>query len=164
MTALTIPRRELAAAVAERLTTVTNATGYVGQIGAMNGLPGVVVTPNDPPPKSTTDQRVKPYFVLFPGIGRPGPELDLGDCHVDLDWPIQVTAAAGDTDDLLALVDRIDAVLHRWSPGIFGAAPDQGIAGPLRPLPGYVPPFLTDTKVDPPRLYTPLQYQLTAHT
>lgn len=160
-----ISRRTLALAVATRLVDVTNATGYLGQIGARNGLPGLENTPADPPTKGGTDQRVKPYFVLFPGVGSPSTEVDLGDSFIDLDVPFQITAAAGDTEDLLALVDRIHDCLYRWAPGVLT---DEGvtpvvIGGPLRTPPGYVPPVLTDTNVTPHRLYTPLQYVLTAH-
>ncbi|MDN4173920.1 hypothetical protein QWY28_13245 [Nocardioides sp. SOB77] len=158
-----IRRRDLLAAVAERATVITHATGYVGKISAATGLPGVD-TPEDPPTKDDGTGRVRPYFVLFPGIGRPGDEQAIDDVLFDLAWPLQVTAAAGDTDDLLALVDRIDAALHRWAPGFLAGADGVVVAGPLRIPDGYVPPVLTDRTVRPERVYTPLQYQLTAHT
>lgn len=163
---MTISRRLILIEVATRLAAVTHATGYVGQIGARNGLPGVVSTPAEPPAKSPTDSRVQPYFILEPGVGRPGIRQDsLGgpaDPFRDVDAPYVVRAAAGDVQDLLALVDRIDAVLRPpggWAPTFPGA-----VCGPLAPQPGYDPPLLTDTSISPPRHYTPLQYRLTAHT
>ncbi|GEP38887.1 hypothetical protein NPS01_25500 [Nocardioides psychrotolerans] len=155
-----ISRRLVAVAVATRLVGVTNATGYVGKVSALSGLPGVTGTPDSPPVKSASDARVKPYFVLFPGAGTPGPETDLGDSVVDLDLPFQLTVAGGDLYDVLALADRVHAALHRWAPVVDGHQ-----CGPLRVPPGYAPGVvLTDRDFTPHRLYTPLQYQLTAHT
>lgn len=159
-----ISRRLLANAVATRLLGVTNATGYYGQIGRL--LPGAPAdTPTEPQPKSATDARVKPYFILYPGAGGQGPDPDAGDGAVDLTQPFQITAAAGDVEDLLALIDRIEARLLRWTPDLGEAG--VGIHfGYLRRPPG-VPntlPVLTDTQHSPVRLYTPLQYQLTATT
>lgn len=161
-----IARRAIAAAIASRLTGVTNAVGYVGQIGARNGLPGVTDTPEKPPTKSDKDPRVVPYFILYPGIGGPTDETDLGDTSVDIDYPVTITAAAGDIDDLLALVDRITTQLWRWIPGDdLGRADGHPIvAGPLRIPPGYQPPVLLDQAFTPPRHYTQLQFVLTAHT
>lgn len=157
-----ISRRLVANTVAARLVGVTNATGYYGQVGRL--LPGAPdTTPTEPPAKSSTDSRVAPYFVLYPGAGGQGPDPDTADQADDLTLPFQVTAAAGDIEDLLALVDRIHARLNRWTP-------DLGLTGVhvgyLRRPPG-VPataPVLTDTQFSPVRLYTPLQYQLTATT
>lgn len=160
-----IARRTLLAVVAERAKGITNATGYVGQISAMTGLPGVT-TPADPPTKADGSGRVRPYFVIYPGVGREGDEDRLDDVVHDLDWPVQITAAAGDANDLLALVDRIDGRFHRWSPGFLDSPTGGRVAtGPLRLPDGYVPPVLTE-RVDgqPDRVYAPLQYRLTAHT
>lgn len=156
-----ISRRLLSNAMATRALGVTNATGYVGQVGAMNGLPGNDdTTPADPPTKGAGDLRVQPYFILFSAVGVPGSELDLGDSLVDLDWPIQITAAGGDIDDVLALVDRIHNLFWRWTP----AAADGVICGPLRVPDGWNPGVLTDRQFTPHRFYVPLRYQLTAHT
>lgn len=153
-------------AIAARLASVTNATGWYGQIGAMYGLPGVENTPDAPLPKSADDLRVQPYFVLFPGVGNPSPEAaDVADTFEDLVPLIRITAAGGDVDDVLALVDRIHGALYRWEPVLElpeGALPVK--CGPLRPPPGFDPPLLTDRDVTPHRLYVPLQYQLTVHT
>lgn len=153
---MAISRRLLSNAIAARLAGVTNATGFYGQVGrALDGTLGV-----DPQPKSATDPRVKPYYVLFPSAGQPGPDPDLGDCNVDLTAPFQLTVAAGDIEDLLAAIDRIDARLFRWIPTLAGA-----VCGPVKPPPGFSPgPVLTDTNHTPNRLYVPLLYQLTATT
>ena len=158
-----ISRRALANAVAAHAVGITNATGYLGQVSAMTGLPGVADTPADPPTKAAGDLRVKPYFVLFPGAGAPGDEDSIAgpaDTFVDLDWPIAITAAAGDITDLLALVDRIHNRFYRWSPGRLGTV----LTGHLAVPPGYAPGVLTDRTVTPHRLYVPLLFQLTAHT
>lgn len=163
-----IQARVLAGLVATRLVGVTNATGYYGQIDARNGLPGVTGTPADPPPKSSTDARVQPYFILFPGIGTPGPETSVGghtDSFVDRDSLLRITAAAGDIDDLLALVDRINDLLWRWSPGpITAEGGPTVLCGPLLIPPGYDPQPLQDATFTPVRHYVQLQFQLTAHT
>ena len=163
---MAIDRRLILVAIATRLATVENAVGYVGQIGAKNGLPGVTPTPEEPPAKSPTDLRVTPYFILEPGIGHPlTGEASAGgpyDAFRDVDAPYVVRAAAGDVNDLLALVDRIDAVLRPaggWAPTVAGFQ-----CGPVVPQPGYDPQLLTDNDITPPRSFTPLQYRLTAHT
>lgn len=162
---VTISRRLLANAVATRLVGVTNASGYYGQVGRALTLPAPSGWSADPQPKSATDVRVRPYFVLYPGAGGQGPDPDLADTAVDLTQPFQITAAAGDVEDLLALVDRIEARLLRWTPDLGTAGAGLHI-GYLRRPPG-VPataPVLTDTQHSPARHYTPLQYQLTATT
>lgn len=166
----TISRRLLANAVAARLVGVTNASGYYGQIG--RPLPGQQLVsgggtvPDDPPAKAAQDPRVAPYFVFYPGAGGAGPDPDAGDGAIDLTQPFQINAAAGDIEDLLALVDRIDARLHRWTPVLESPAGDGVFVGYLqRPFGAPTTlPILTDTQFSPHRLYTPLQYQLTATT
>lgn len=159
-----IPRRLIGRAVAARLAGVTNATGWFGQIGAKYPLiPGQTVVAT-PPPKSATDTRVAPYFVVEPGIGAPSREVDLGMSLVDSTPLFTIRAAAGDPDDLLALVERIDKLLYRWSPGVIETPDGPVVCGPLEPPVGYVPQFLTDNAPTLPRHFTPLQYRLTAHT
>jgi hypothetical protein len=153
-----VSRRLLANAIATRLLTVTNATGYYGQVGRL--LPGAPShTPLDPPAKSDDDPRVQPYFVLYPGAGAPSDEQDLALSGQDLTTTLQVTVAGGDVEDVLALVDRVDAALLRWSPAVEGA-----VCGFLWPPTGYQPPLLPDRTVTPHRQFVPLQYQLTANT
>lgn len=156
--------RDLLAVVTDRAKGITNATGYVGQISAMAGLPGVD-TPADPPLKTDGTRRVRPYFVIFPGIGGPGDEDRLDDAVHDLAWPLQINAVAGDVNDLLALVDRVTDRFHRWSPGVLAGPHGPVVVGPFRVPDGYVPQQLTD-EIDgqPDRLYVPLQYRATAHT
>jgi len=145
----TISRRLVVGAVAARLQTVTNTTIYYGQVGRrLDGSFG-----HEPPTKSAIDLRVRPYAVLFPGTGTDGPDLDLAGCNTDLTLPYQVTAAAGDIDDLLGLVDRIDAALHRWHPTVPGY-----VVGRLERPPGFSPLVLPDRAVTPERLFVPLQY------
>ncbi len=159
-------RRAIANAVATHLAGVTNATGYYGQIG--RALPGQVLdsaggtVPDDPAPKDPTngDLRVKPYFVLYPGTGGPGPEPDAGDSVTDLTLPLPITAAAGDIEDLLALIDRLTARFDTWRPSIGGTAFDR-----VRFPTGYVPgQLLVDDQFKPARLYTRLPFQITATT
>lgn len=153
-----ISRRLLALATAERLhAQITWAPGYFGRIGvALPGHEGS--TPLDPPAKGNGDDRVQPYYVLFPDAGRPTEEQDLADSYVDLLWPIRITAAGGDAEDVLELVDGIEAALYRWAPDI----PDA-VVGPFQhPDDGYDAPMLTDRDVTPHRIFIPLRYQLTA--
>lgn len=152
-------RRAIGAAIATRLLEVTNAPGYYGQVGRL--LPGAQAnTPKDPPQKSPTDARVVPYFVLYPGTGGDGPDANLGDESIDLTQLHQVTAAAGDVEDLLGLVDRIDAKLNRWSPTVAGV-----VAGRLHMPPGFDPGQpIPDNQQQPVRYFVPLQYRLDATT
>lgn len=155
-----ISRRTLNAALRDRLADVEHATGYYGQVGRrFDGT-----TDERPPTRGPGDPAVAPYFVLYPSPGTPGVdgtsgERDVADSFVSLDHLIQVTAVAADAEDLDALVDRIDGLLYRWRPQLDGAK-----CGPLGPPPGFNPgPYFPDTTVKPARLWTPLQYQLTAH-
>lgn len=151
--------RALANAAAARLGTVTHLTAYYGQVG--RAVPGLeATTPDEPPTKSSDDLRVRPYAVLFPGLATPTTEADLGDCSVDGVFPIQVTVAAGDVEDLMAAVSRVHEALFRWAPTVPGL-----VCGPFRvPLGFRLDRHLVDRDFTPPRLYVPLQYQLTATT
>lgn len=155
--------RLVAAAIATRLVTVTNAVGYYGQIG--RPLPGQALTPAGtippaPLPKSPTDQRVRPYFVLYPGALGDGPDTDLALCAVDGTLPISITAAGGDVDDVLALIDRIEAALYRWQPTIPGL-----VCGLVDHPTGYQgAALLVDRDLSPHRLYAVLPYRLTVTT
>lgn len=159
-----IDLRLIANAVAAHLLPLTTGAaalqGFLGQVG--RGLDGTLG--GEPQPKSKSDQRVRPYFIAFPGFGAPGVEQSLADCIDDLVVPFPITVAGGDVDDVLAAASRVHAQLHRWAPGLLGTAPDFFTAGPLRVPPGYSAPLLPDTGVNPQRLYVPLQYVLTAHT
>lgn len=153
-----VSRRLLHHAIAARLlATATTGVGYYTLVG--RALPGSGPVPSDPPAKSSSDPRVVPYYVLAPGAGGTTTDLDVGGRHEGIDIPVAVTVAAGDPDDLLALVDRIDAALHGWRPAGTG-----WLAGPLRRPPGYEAPVLVDDTVSPERPYVPLQYVTTVHT
>lgn len=149
-------RRLLYGTIAARLATVPKALGYYGQMGRplLDGA-----APSDPPAKSEDDPRVVPYYILEPGAGGDGPDTPVcgqGE-DVTLDW--RVRAAGGDIDDVLDMIDRLDAVLLGWVPTLSGV-----VCGPVRRYPGVRPPLLTDDTVRPPRLFMPLQYTVTATT
>lgn len=147
--------REFGNAVAARLATMTPATiGYYGSIGR----PINPSDPIDPPAKGPLDPSVQPYYVLYPGTGGDGPDQSL--CQTTPDGTtitLRVTAAAGDAEDFLALVDRINAALLGWAPLLAG----HPFPGPVKRLPGYEAPMLNDASMSPPRLYALLQYQAT---
>lgn len=157
-----VSRRDLAHAVARHLLGVDDAVGYYGQVGWP--LPDAPPdTPTDPPAKSPKDPRVAAYFVLYPGAGGQGPDPDAADQAIDLTMPFDITAAGGDREDVLALIDRLDAHLLSWTPDI---GRDDVHVGYIRRPPG-VPqnvPVLLDTQFQPVRHYARLQYQLTATT
>lgn len=142
MTALVVDAQPLKAAVVERLITE---------------CPDILGFPNgeavDVPYLPDSDQRVVPYWVLAPSTTTPGDEHDLGDTMVDGDWFLQITVAAGMTDDLLAATAKIQAALYRWAPTVDGV-----VCGPLRPPIGFQPRTLWDRQETPKRPYIALQY------
>lgn len=152
-----VSRRTVYGLFAQRLVAVTNAHGYYGQIGRplVHNLP----TPPDPIVKDPTtgDLRVQPYFVLYPGAGTDGPDEPLCDTDDALTLDPRITAAAGDVEDLLALIDRLDGLLTGWTPTAAGLA-----CGRVGRLPGSSAPVLTDNTVKPPRQFAQLQYALVA--
>lgn len=156
----TISARLVARAVAERLATIPTAPTYFGAVGRR--VDGTL--DQGPQPKGPDDPRVQPYAVLFPGFGGPGEEPDLGEAHTDLVIPFPVTVAGGDPEDVLALADRVHALLWRWAPGPLGSDGARFIAGPLRTPPGYRAELLVDRVITPHRPFVPLRYELTAHT
>lgn len=138
----TISVRTLVAAVTTRLeAAVSNAHQYVSEA-------------DDVPTITGSDGRVVPYYVVHPSLGSLDGELDLADTITAVDWPVQVTCAAGYAHpDLSALVDRVHAAMYRWEMAVPGL-----VCGPFRPPPGYQAPFLLDRDVIPHRPYVPLQY------
>lgn len=154
-----ISRRLLFGTIATRLVGITNATGYYGQVGRPLTVPAPAGWVADPPVKADNDPRVKPYFVLYPGPGVDGPDSPLVGLDEGLGLDFDVRTAAGDVDDLLALVDRIEARLVGWVPVLAGV-----VCGPVGRFPGYRPPFLPDKTVSPERQFTPLKYVLTVTT
>lgn len=151
-----VSRRLIANAIAAQLVGVTNAAGFYGQVG--RGLDGTLG--GEPQPKSATDPRVAPYFVFYPGPGGDGPDLEAAQLDDDITQGFSITAAAGDVEDLLALVDRITTRIYLWTPTVAGHVCGR-ITYPLGFQPGA---HLVDRQFDPHRLYVPLQYQLTATT
>jgi len=154
-----VSRRIVFGLVAIRLLGVTNAYGYYGRIGRALTDPAPAGWVPDPPPKSADDPRVQPYFVLYPGAGGDGPDTPLVGVDDGLDLAWQITAAGGDVEDALALIDRLDALLIGWIPVSAGLS-----FGRVMRLPGTRPQLLPDKTVSPERTFAPLQYVLTATT
>ena len=105
-----------------------------------------------------TNLRMRLYGYLYPGTGSDGPDQAL--CQTTPDGTtitLRITAAAGDVEDFLALVDRINAALLGWTPVLAG----HPFPGPVKRLPGYEAPMLNDASMSPPRAYALLQYQTT---
>lgn len=148
-----LPISPVTQAIADRLTLVTGATGYLGEVGrTLDGRLNV-----DPPTKTPTDARVQPYFTLYPSPGAPGIQPNLCLTDPDLDWSGQITAVAGDVSDLDWLVDRLRAVLDGWRPAVPGLQ-----VGSVRGPRGYDPgPYRADRTVTPTRLYVPLLFVTT---
>jgi hypothetical protein len=100
---------------------------------------------------------VQRYWVLHPFVGAPSLEQDLAETAIDLEWPFQITIAAGFSRDAYALASDVDALLYRWTPTVTGY-----LCGPLKPPPGYDPgPARPDVTVKPHRFFLPLQYRTT---
>ena len=154
-----VDRRLLYGTIATRLSVVTNATGYYGQIGRPIVLPAPVGWVADPPVKSAQDPRVQPSYILAPGPGVDGPDTPLNDLYDGLDLDFDVRVGGGDVEDVIALVDRIDARLLGWIPAVANTA-----LGRIGRFPGYRPPLLPDKTVSPERQFTPIKYVLTATT
>lgn len=154
-----VSRRLAFGAIATRLSTVTNATGYYGQIGRPIILPAPAGWVADPPVKSADDPRVRPYYVLYPGSGGDGPDRPVLGLDDGLSLPWDVTAAGGDVDDVLALIDRIDAQLVGWVPAVVDV-----VFGRVIRLPGSRSPLLPDKAVSPERQFSRLQYVVDATT
>ena len=125
----------------------------------LDTLTGVAVyrseVPASPPLADGGGGRVGPYVVLWPFGGTPTRDQDLGDQTADVDYGMQVDCVAGFEADLEFLVDRVHALLYRWSPTIMGLA-----FGGLRPPVGYVPGAVQkNDAVNPPRFWLPLQFR-----
>lgn len=146
----------IAQAVAVRLTAVANATGYYGAVG--RPLVMGSGTPTEPP--AYPDGRVKPYFVLFPSGPGTSPDPSAGGCDTGAVVRFSITAAGADTDDVLALIDRIEARVLGWTPVVTGYA-----CGRVRHPLGYVPtPILPDRDVKPVRMFTAVPFEVAATT
>lgn len=134
-------RKDLAVATEARLRTIANVSRYVGDV------------PTTPPTITVTDLRVKPYWVLYTGVGRPVDARFVGPT-VGNSWGFQVTAAAGRMSDLNQLIDAIVAKLDRWNP-----FPDE--CRPCRMDQDFIPgPALRDDDFKPVRFWTPLPFKI----
>lgn len=103
------------------------------------------------------DGRAAPYVVLHVAPGGPTDQQDLADTVDDLDWPFQITCAAGEVADLQALMSDVDAVIFRWRPVIEGL-----VCGPCKPPFGFTGISIQiDRSVTPHRPFVPLQYVTT---
>lgn len=129
---------DLHTALVARLQTLPNITLYDGQV------------PDDVPAEPVTG-RVYPYAVVW---GAPGftdlTEMDLGDhAHGALDWPVQVTVAAGDLTWCLRALAEVRSIVEgaRLIPA----------AGILHEEPGNR--IETDRSVAPVRFYAPLLFR-----
>lgn len=155
--------RLLARAVGARLAGVESATGYYAQIG--RPLPTVEWPKDDPQrlgplQKSTTDQRVRPYFLYTPAVQGPGPDPTVSGCDTGTVLRFTITAVGGEIDDLIAVVDRIESRLHRWTPVVSGH-----ICGHVTHPLGYQPStVITDRDVTPHRLFTAIPFEVAATT
>ncbi|NUS58672.1 MAG: hypothetical protein HOV66_28045 [Streptomycetaceae bacterium] len=112
----------------------------------------------DPRPQIDEDGVVEGYAVLHPGAGDDTPSaLDVQPGQ--LLWWFQVTCAGGDTDYAGWVVDTVRGLLTGKTLTVDGSK-----VGRMQPPPGYSPPMLTNTSVQPPRVSVPLQYQVLAVT
>lgn len=113
----------------------------------------------DPPlaPDPNPRKVIAPYVVIHPFAGhRPADQSLTGETR-DLVVGWQIDCVAGWTDDVLALYDRVDALLLLWSPVIPGL-----VCGRLTPPPGFDPgPVQSDTVVTPTRSSLPAEYHVT---
>lgn len=126
-------------ALVARLDALTGVTAYDGQVP-------------DNPPAETTAGRVYPYAVVWPSAARPELDGELAEGGTDgaLDWPVQVTVAAGAPDWCLVAATQVRAWLDGYElvPG----------AGPLREEPVALQ-VQRDDDVKPPRWYVPLLWR-----
>ncbi|VXC44129.1 hypothetical protein [Nocardioides sp. AX2bis] len=143
---MTVSRLVVAKALMARLDGITWATAHLGAIDTAKARP------------VDADGRVSPYVVLYPGLGRVRDAEDTvtGSSSADLALLFQLTCVAGVADALLDLFDAVHDQVHLWSPGIAGIG-----GGRFRTPPGYDPgPMRRNDQANPPRFWSPMQYQL----
>lgn len=143
-----IDRKVLADAVDARLRDqLPGVQGYQGEAVDVPRLPTAGGDAN-------TDGLVVPYWVLHVSPGTPGPELDLADTVVDIDWGFTITCAGAFVADVQALMSDVDAAIFRWRPIVAGL-----VCGPCKPPFGFTPgPIRPDRTFTPHRPYVPLEY------
>jgi len=139
----TAPRRLVHKAVLARLQTLAGVTVYDGEV------------PSAPPTIDDGSGRVKPYLVLYAGVGsRPG-DPDLAECSSDAEPSFQTTCVAGYPADLLNLIERVITLLETWAPAVADTTSTQprvvNDPGTAR----------RDDSTTPPRWYVPLVWRLT---
>lgn len=151
-----LPRRVVTSALIARLNEVGNVTVYLRRVGYVLG--SVVEVP--PPTVSDTDRRVRPYVVVHPSPGTPGPDQRLDSSSVGRVYGPQITCVVGDEVALDVLVDAVTDRLDGWRP-VFAAPYASVDVGRFRSLRGFDPgPGRRDDDVTPARFWTPLQYRL----
>lgn len=133
-------RVQLATAVEARLRTIANVAGYIGKVDPA------------PPTIDAQDLRVRPYWVLHTGVGRPEDQRITGDL-VGSDWSFIVTAAAGRPGDLNRLFDAVVDTLSGWRP--FVETSRCWLDADYTPD---MPPW--DTDVTPARVFLPMRFKI----
>lgn len=109
----TAPRRLVHDLVLARLRTLVGVSVYDGEVSSA------------PPVIPDNSGRVKPYVVLYAGVGRRSGEVDLCDSTSDAEPTFQTSCVAGYQPDLLNLVERVVALLEPWAPNVADAVCSQ---------------------------------------
>lgn len=130
---------ELHAGVVAHLRTLGNLSVYDGEVP-------------DAPPADPGTGHVYPYVVVWPSAGWTPAEARTvdGDGHGALEWPVQVTVAAGEPGWCLEAVHAVRAALDGLEPAVG--------AGPLREEPGG-PTVRPDRDATPVRFFVPLLFR-----
>jgi hypothetical protein len=126
-------------AVLALITPIANLTIYDAEV------------PDTPP--AYPDGKVKAYAVLYGGAGQ-RLTSSLEGSSVDMDWPFQVTCAAGLVNDCLWAVDKVCAALVDVRPVVAGRSTWR-ISQDMD-----VGPVQRDEDVHPVRFYVPLMFRL----
>lgn len=130
---------DLHKALEARLRTIPSISVYVGEV-------------NPKPPAEPGSARVYPYAVVWPSGGFTPPEgrSIAGRAGEALEWPCQVTVAAGDVDWCLQAVRLVRDVLegHVLVPGA-GALQEEPTGAMIAP----------DRDVSPVRFFVPLMFR-----
>lgn len=141
----TLRRKLITDAVVTQAKTLPNVQVFRGEI-------------DDPVATLPNSSRVNRYIVIYPFGGDPGPDRELSDTAIDLDYGFQATVVAGYATDAEYLIDQTYALFYRWIPAVTGL-----VFGSFRPPTGYDPgPMRRDDDVQPPRFWSPLQFVTTA--
>lgn len=121
-----------------RLKTIETVTTYEGEVASS-------------PPAQPGSGRVYPYVVAWPSAGHTPEEQERALTGHDgaLDWPVQLTVAAGEVEWCLDAADLVRARLenHELLPGITLQEDPSG------------PPIQPDRDAHPVRFYVPLLFR-----